>query len=147
MLDRFFRFLKRGKKDLLICGGIGEIVVVDQYRRRLGSLFYNRPEYNQKAAFELEFQAYKLDETSLKKINQSPSAVIAAHNEIANNLYIPYAKKIFVTSKGFRYDKTKSLDDQSLENQFALLCKYHKNCLIELVEIAFRINTKSKKKN
>jgi len=140
-----FNLFKK-KKNSLICGGVGEIEIVGQFNKYLGSIFYKRPEYSDKLAFELEFQAHKLDEVSLKKINQSSDAIIQTHNEIADKLYMPYAEKIFLRSEGFK-DNKKPLSNYSRGKQFQILSKYYKNCLIELVESVFRVSTRSKKKS
>lgn len=143
-----FNFFSRifGKTQPLICGGKQEICVIHG-GKHIGSVFYIRPEYEQILAYQYKYTECLDSELHLKNIEKSKQKLKEMQDIIVKELFLPEAKKIFCGSKGFFDGNGKSIDNKSIDEQYDFVSKYFGYVLIDMVAIAFKVDTVCKKKH
>jgi len=141
-----FMFNLFKKKQPLVCGGNGCIEV---YRegKTIGSVYYRRPTYEEILAYQYEYAEGIGSELQLKEIKRDKKKIKKIQEIVVRDLFLPNAEKIFVSSKGFYDDNDNPIDSLETEKQFNYIKKYHGYILVDMVAIAYKIDTICKKKH
>ena len=125
------------KKKHPRCGGEYRCDVVDKWGRACASIWYRMPNADEMIEYVHDMQYIISDKEEIEKIALVKNKSKEFHLNILMPKSLPYAKKIFLRSSGFRDDKNKPIELGTVEEQFEQVAKYHSHKLLQLVQIAY----------
>ena len=139
-----FEFLKKEKK-FLQCGGESFIDIYDG-NKKIGKIYYKRPDSDMVLDFTFQSQNIINGDSQLRKLKNSKDLTRDIYKVTVNEVFIPFAEKIFVSCEGFSDENNEDLSVKDTNTQFDYIKKYYHQLLVRLTEIAFEKQLYCKKK-
>jgi len=137
------------KKVSPSCGAEESVNVVDRFGRTVARLFYRQPSGDMRLEY-IDCRIGLLDESeSISSIKNAGAGheTKAIYKLYRDELFLPFAERIFIRSEGYRTDNNKPVDVLSKSEQFEWLKKYYPDNLSDMTVIAFEPKYSVKKKD
>jgi len=141
----FKNFVRRKKNPR--CGGIAFVEVVNGYGQLVAKLFYRIPTYKEILQYEYQYSNIFESISQLREIKKSEKTTEKVFDALMDELFYPYAKKIFEYSEGYLDKNKKYIDSKTKSEQFDFIREYFGHHLVDMVSVAYKIDTTCKKKD
>jgi len=134
------------QKTKPICGGQGRCDVVDGLGRVVAKIWFARPDSDLQLEYVYAMQESLSNQKEILKFSKSSGGVKEFHKDVYLNKTIPFAKKIFIKSEGYKTDTGEDVGLLESDEQFNHIRDFHIHHLADVVSVAFS-NVYAVKKN
>lgn len=145
--NRLIDWLSINKNAPIKCGGTGRCDIVNDWGKVVGCVVYSRPDSAMKRSYMYDVQHGLATEPNLKLLDKEKNKDQKIHELVIRDLAIPYSEKIFIQAEGIMCGDGKDINTKPKHEQFEILKQYHDHILVQLVDVAYRVEGILKKKS
>jgi hypothetical protein len=135
------------RKKSFVCGGEGCIEFADSNKKTIGKIWYRKPTSDMILDYTYQSLNGLSSESNLRELESSKKKEKTCHEIMIRDLCIPFAGKVYLRCEGFVTEDKKPLEQLERDEQLAYLIKWQSHMVVQMVMIAFAVDSVVKKKS